>query len=99
MLTMIAAVQMYQRMARILALFQNRGDRWLVLGSYGTGVFRNPVEAVASIWMDLLIHPGAPFANVFERVDFAIIGHDTFERFNSVFQASTQPPPSGSTAH
>lgn len=88
---------MYQRMARILALFQNRGDNYLVLGSYGTGVFRNPVETVASIWMDLLVRPGAPFENVFERVDFAIIGHDTFERFNSVFQASIQLPSAGAT--
>lgn len=79
--------QMTQRMARILALFENRGDQWLVLGSYGTGVFRNSVETVAGIWADLLIRDGARFSGSFERVDFAIIGRDTFERFNSVFQA------------
>ncbi|KAG8860763.1 hypothetical protein FRB91_001027 [Serendipita sp. 411] len=78
---------MTQHMARILALFQNRGDRWIVLGSYGTGVFRNPVETVAGIWANLLIREGAPFAGVFERVEFAILGRDTFERFEAVFQS------------
>jgi uncharacterized protein (TIGR02452 family) len=74
-------------MARILALFENRGDRWLVLGSYGTGVFRNSVEMVAEIWAALLLNDGARFAGVFERVEFAIIGGDTYERFSSVFKS------------
>lgn len=77
---------MTQRMARILALFENRGDQWLVLGSYGTGVFRNSVETVAGIWADLLIRDGARFSGVFERIDFAIVGHETFQRFSSAFQ-------------
>lgn len=79
---------MTERMGRILALFENRGDRWLVLGSYGTGVFRNSVETVAQIWKDLLLRDDSRFFGVFERVDFAIIGHDTFERFRTVFQPS-----------
>ena len=77
---------MRERMARILALFENRGDRWLVLGSYGTGVFRNPVETVASIWADLLLRSDSRFNGVFERVDFAVIGKDTYERFLSSFK-------------
>lgn len=77
--------EMRERMGRILALFENRGDRWLILGSYGTGVFRNAVETVAGIWADLLLREDSRFNGVFERVDFAIIGHDTYERFLSAF--------------
>jgi uncharacterized protein (TIGR02452 family) len=79
---------MKQRMGRILATFENRGDRWLVLGSFGTGVFQNSVETVAGIWADLLLRENARFFGVFERIDFAIVGRDTFERFSSAFQAS-----------
>lgn len=78
---------MTERMARILALFENRGDRWIVLGSYGTGVFRNSVETVAEIWARLLLKEDSRFAGVFERVEFAIVGQDTFQRFSSVFKA------------
>ncbi|PVG02544.1 hypothetical protein CPB86DRAFT_772735 [Serendipita vermifera] len=79
---------MKQRMGRILAAFENRGDRWLVLGSFGTGVFQNSVETVAGIWADLLLREDSRFYGVFERIDFAIIGRDTFERFSSALQAS-----------
>ncbi|KAH9042764.1 hypothetical protein EDB85DRAFT_2139299 [Lactarius pseudohatsudake] len=45
---------MRERMARILFLFEQRGLRNIVLGSFGTGVFRNDVGMVADIWFDLL---------------------------------------------
>lgn len=76
---------MKERMGRILALFEDRGDKWLVLGSYGTGVFRNPVETVAGIWAELLLRDDSRFSGVFERVDFAIVGRDTYERFLATF--------------
>ncbi|KAF8963600.1 hypothetical protein BDZ97DRAFT_1904797 [Flammula alnicola] len=47
---------MKERMARILYLFERHGVRNLVLGSFGTGVFRNRVELVAgfgkSYWLE-----------------------------------------------
>ncbi|KAH8102189.1 hypothetical protein BXZ70DRAFT_58799 [Cristinia sonorae] len=76
---------MRERMARILYLFENQGAKDLVLGSFGTGVFRNDVGTVAQIWADLLFVPGARFAGSFENVVFAILGTLTFETFREVF--------------
>ncbi|KZV66460.1 hypothetical protein PENSPDRAFT_654864 [Peniophora sp. CONT] len=45
---------MRERMARILYLFERQGVKSLVLGSYGTGVFRNDVGFVARTWRALL---------------------------------------------
>ncbi|KAI0698311.1 hypothetical protein C8T65DRAFT_13669 [Cerioporus squamosus] len=45
---------MRERMARVLYLFEQQGVKHLVLGSFGTGVFKNKVDTVASIWADLL---------------------------------------------
>ncbi|KAF9522668.1 hypothetical protein CPB83DRAFT_864143 [Crepidotus variabilis] len=48
------ASEMHERVARILCLFQQRGVKHLVLGSFGTGVFQNSIELVAGIFKDLL---------------------------------------------
>ncbi|OBZ69900.1 hypothetical protein A0H81_10110 [Grifola frondosa] len=50
---------MRERMARILFLFETQGVRSVVLGSFGTGVFKNNVSLVANIWADLLLEDGA----------------------------------------
>ena len=76
---------MKERMGRILFLFEKQGIKDLVLGSFGTGVFQNKVSLVAAIWAELLIAPGARFANSFDRVVFAIIGHSTFVEFRDAF--------------
>ncbi|KAG9078542.1 hypothetical protein FS749_009425 [Ceratobasidium sp. UAMH 11750] len=76
---------MRSRMHRVLALFLQRGDSKLVLGSFGTGVFQNRVRTVAEIWAELLVVPGAPFENAFEAVEFAILGHDTITEFREVW--------------
>ncbi|EDQ99623.1 uncharacterized protein LACBIDRAFT_316238 [Laccaria bicolor S238N-H82] len=76
---------MKERMARILYLFEKQGMRNLVLGSFGTGVFRNRVELVASIWTELLIGEGARFKHSFDHVIFAILGHQTFKTFETIF--------------
>lgn len=76
---------MRSRMHRILALFLQQGDSKLVLGSFGTGVFQNSVRSVAEIWAELLVIPGAPFENVFEEVEFSILGHGTFTKFREVW--------------
>lgn len=76
---------MKERMARILFLFERQGVRNLVLGSFGTGVFRNRVELVAGIWTELLIGEGARFKHSFDHVVFAILGHQTFKTFETIF--------------
>lgn len=74
---------MHERMGRILYLFEQQGVKHLVLGSFGTGVFKNNVETVGRIWADLLT--GDRFSRSFEHVVFAILGKDTFETFQTVF--------------
>ncbi|KAI0254403.1 hypothetical protein BJV78DRAFT_1273944 [Lactifluus subvellereus] len=78
---------MRERMARILFLFEQQGLRNIVLGSFGTGVFRNDVSMVADIWFDLLADDGARFMYSFDRVVFGIIDKRTVERFKAVFHS------------
>ena len=82
------AQAMEERMARILYLFESQGVKDVVLGSFGTGVFRNNIKTVAEIWGKLLLHDDARFKHSFEHVMFAVLGHDTFVKFEEVFAAS-----------
>ncbi|KAJ7641794.1 hypothetical protein FB45DRAFT_361866 [Roridomyces roridus] len=77
---------MHERMARILFLFERRAVRSLVLGSFGTGVFMNEVDVVASIWAQLLCGPTARFARSFDYVAFAVVDRSTYERFRKAFE-------------
>lgn len=78
---------MRERMARILHLFERNGVRHLVLGSFGTGVFKNDPAVVARIWADLLGRGEASrFGKSFERVVFAVLGKDTFPKFEEAFE-------------
>ena len=76
---------MKERMGRILYLFERHGVRNLVLGSFGTGVFRNRVELVAEIWEELLVGDDARFHHSFDCVLFAVLGSSTFKVFESTF--------------
>ena len=78
---------MRERMARILFLFEQQGLRNIVLGSFGTGVFRNDISMIADIWFDLLAEEGARFMYSFDRVVFGIIDKRTVERFKAVFES------------
>ena len=78
---------MRERMARILFLFEQQGLRNIVLGSFGTGVFRNDVSMIADIWFDLLAEGGARFIHSFDRVVFGIVDKRTAERFKAVFES------------
>lgn len=88
---------MKERMARILYLFEERGNRALVLGAFGCGPqSQNNVEAIASIWAELLVcgdleGPGntkreARFKNSFEKIVFAVPGR-IIEQFKRAFKA------------
>jgi uncharacterized protein (TIGR02452 family) len=76
---------MRERMTRILSLFEKQGATHLVLGSFGTGVFKNNVEMVASVWKDLLL--GTRFKHSFRRVVFAVLGAETFQKFKEILEA------------
>lgn len=76
---------MKERMGRILYLFESHGARHVVLGSFGTGVFRNKVETVARIWAELLLEDNSRFRSSFDHVMFAILGQETFDEFEDVF--------------
>lgn len=77
---------MFERMARLLRLFEIQNSRNIVLGSFGTGVFRNSVTMVAEIWTELLFVDGARFKGSFDNVVFAILDHPTFSTFKGVFE-------------
>ncbi|TFK74677.1 hypothetical protein BDN72DRAFT_893018 [Pluteus cervinus] len=84
---------MRERMARILYLFEKKGVKNLVLGSFGTGVFKNKVDMVARLWVELLLGKKegeelqkARFARSFDRVFFAVIHEPTFKTFVRVFE-------------
>ncbi|KAJ3505089.1 hypothetical protein NLJ89_g7597 [Agrocybe chaxingu] len=79
--------EMSERMGRILYVFELEGVRNLVLGTFGTGVFRNSISTVARIWAHLLLTPDARYKDSFERIIFAITGEDTFVEFQTAFDA------------
>jgi len=98
--------EMRERMGRILFLFERKGIANVVLGSFGTGIFRNNISVVAKIWADLVAVPGARFKSSFDRIVFAM-GEDMFLEFKAVFNArrrsctvrpGTPPPPSSVAA-
>ena len=84
-----AEVQIYEtmcdRISRILHVFQLHQTPHLILGSFGTGVFKNRIDFIASIFADLLIKPGGRFKGVFQTVVFAILGKETVRVFTQVF--------------
>ena len=82
---------MGERMSRILFLFEKHGIKDLVLGSFGTGAFQNKISVVAPVWAELLAAPGARFSNSFDRVVFAILGHQTLIEFRDAFEERQSP--------
>ncbi|KAI0345180.1 hypothetical protein BDW22DRAFT_1004950 [Trametopsis cervina] len=46
---------MKERMARALRIFEEKGNRTIVLGAFGCGSSQNNVEVVAAIWAELLV--------------------------------------------
>ncbi len=65
-----AKAVMRARMARALDIFARQGDRTLVLGAYGCGVFRNDPALIARWWRELLA----------ERGDFDLVVHAILDR-------------------
>jgi len=77
---------MRDRMARCLRVFEQRGDRAVVLGAFGCGCSsQNSVGMVAQLWAELLACEGARFKGVFERVVFAVSGKQ-YAPFKQAFE-------------
>ncbi|KAI0086615.1 hypothetical protein BDY19DRAFT_959416 [Irpex rosettiformis] len=84
---------MKERMARALRILEDKGNRTVILGAFGCGSFQNSVEAIASIWAELLVC-GQPekdgarparYKDIFDRVVFAVPGK-LFEPFKTAFE-------------
>jgi len=75
---------MKERMARVLRLFEERGDVHLVLGAFGLE-FQNDVEMLGRIWAELLACDRAHFKGKFKQVIFAVPGRP-FRNFKTAFE-------------
>lgn len=80
---------MRERAARILYAFELHGVRQIVLGAWGCGIFGNNVRTVAGMWADLLWKKGSRFKGSFDKVVFAVLGQDPYEKFKEAFEACT----------
>jgi uncharacterized protein (TIGR02452 family) len=69
---------MKERLGRILYLFEKKGMKNLVLGSFWMAGCRNSVGVIARLWAELLCVPRARFAGSFHFEFFAILGRKTF---------------------
>lgn len=77
---------MLDRMARCLRIFEQRGDRAVVLGAFGCGCSsQNSVGMVAQLWAELVACEGARFKDVFEQVVFAVSGKQ-YRPFKRAFE-------------
>jgi len=75
---------MHERMARILYLLERQGSTHVVLGSFGSGVFKNDIPTVAQVWAEL-VGPGCRFERSFVHISFAIIDERTYMVFKEAF--------------
>ncbi len=80
---------MYRRMRYILELFMKQGNRSIVIGAFGCGVFQNNNVEIAEIWKKLLYDEG--YIYYFDRVIFTVLedSNNSFSVFNDVFDRKT----------
>ncbi|MBP1960909.1 TIGR02452 family protein [Paenibacillus aceris] len=62
---------MKDRMRLALAIFAHKGDKNLILGAYGCGVFRNDPVKVSGWWRELLEDEG--LGVLFSEIQFAVL--------------------------
>jgi len=79
------ASMMRERAARLLYAFELNGVRQIVLGAWGCGIFGNNVRNVAGMWADLVGRKESRFRGSFDRVVFAVLGQDPYEKFKDAF--------------
>ena len=73
-----------RRAGLLLSLAANRGHRYLVLGAWGCGVFRNDPAEVAGVFATWLKQPG--FAEAFDKVVFGIYERDNNRPVLEIFK-------------
>ena len=86
---------MKERMARALRVFEEQGNRHIILGAFGCGSSENKVDIVAEIWAELLVcgdmegvggsKRSARFKDSFDTVVFAVQGK-SFSAFREAFE-------------
>ncbi|UHA71886.1 TIGR02452 family protein [Paenibacillus sp. 481] len=69
----VAKRVMKERMRLALTIFEDRGDKHLILGAYGCGVFRNNPVEVSTWWKELLEIEG--YGKLFDEIVFAVLDH------------------------
>lgn len=90
----VAAIQptMAQRLQKLLWVAQQNGQKRLILGAWGCGVFDNDAAMVAALFHAAL-EPQSLFGQAFERVVFAVYdssaGQTSLNAFKSEFPAPT----------
>jgi uncharacterized protein (TIGR02452 family) len=73
--------ELYKRCKLVLDIAALNGQKNLVLGAFGCGVFGNDPAEVASIWHKLLVEEH--MRELFDNVEFAILGKNTDRNFMS----------------
>ena len=72
---------MARRIARVLDVLESAGDRHVVLGAWGCGVFGNDTKAIARLFAEAL----AAREGAFDHVVFAILDTSPEQRFRGPF--------------
>lgn len=87
-----AKAAMKARMDRALHIFAHRGDKVLILGAYGCGVFRNSPADVARWWRELLAQG---YGGCFDRIIHAVYDRSRTQSCLSAFQAELEERDNG----
>eukprot|EP00026_Physarum_polycephalum_P012041 Phypoly_transcript_12307.p1 GENE.Phypoly_transcript_12307~~Phypoly_transcript_12307.p1 ORF type:complete len:315 (+),score=49.99 Phypoly_transcript_12307:79-1023(+) len=84
--------RMEQRAHYILSIAAHHEHEVLILGAWGCGVFKFPVDECAGIFYDLLVGDEAPFQFTFKKVVFAILKPQQVEAFEDFFCDDEENP-------
>lgn len=76
---------LYERGAKVLSLFVERGCTDLVLGAWGCGVFQNDPEMVAEMFYSYL-KPGGQFHGSFRSVRFSVLDTRKEQKIFAAFE-------------
>lgn len=80
---------LHRRAGYVLATAITRGERRLVLGAWGCGVFRNDPSEVVAVWHDWLVERG--WQQHFEHVHMAVWDRTRSQHVWQAFEAQFQP--------
>lgn len=75
---------MLERIRYILSVAAHHGEKVVVLGAFGCGVFRNNPSEVAGWFKQVLVEEG--YGSLFDRIVFAILDKSAEQRTLKVFQ-------------